>query len=108
MDFLTPKEAIGHTLALKTSHPLHRSGTKGPAEPGSGNTFGNMLIEGLNDVNSRQQEGMNLMQQMVIDPESVDTHDVTIALAQANLSLSITKEVVERAVKAYREIISIR
>ena len=108
MEFLTPQEAIGHTLSLKTSHPLHRSGTNAPVESGAGNTFGNLLIEGLNNVNGMQQEGMNLMQQMVIDPESVDTHDVTIALAKANLSLSITREVVDRAVKAYKEIISIR
>ena len=39
---------------------------------------------------------------MITDPESVDVHDVTIALAEANLSLSMTKAIIDRAIRAYR------
>jgi flagellar hook-basal body complex protein FliE len=45
---------------------------------------------------------------MVTDPTSVNVEDVTIALAEANLSLSMTKAVVDRALAAYREIINVR
>ena len=45
---------------------------------------------------------------MITDPDSVDVHDVTIALAEANLALSMTKAVVDRALAAYREIINVR
>jgi flagellar hook-basal body complex protein FliE len=38
----------------------------------------------------------------------VDTHDVTIAAAKANLSLSITKNVVDRVIQGYREISTLR
>jgi flagellar hook-basal body complex protein FliE len=45
---------------------------------------------------------------MVTDPKSVNVEDVTIALADANLALSMTKAIVDRALAAYREIINIR
>ena len=51
---------------------------------------------------------MNLSQKMVTDPGSVNVEDVTIALADANLALSMTKAIVDRALAAYREIINIR
>jgi flagellar hook-basal body complex protein FliE len=45
---------------------------------------------------------------MITDPDSVNVHDVTVALAEANLALSMTKAVVDRALAAYREIINVR
>jgi flagellar hook-basal body complex protein FliE len=51
---------------------------------------------------------VNLAQQMITDPDAVDVHTVTIALAEANLALSMTKAVVDRALAAYREIINVR
>ena len=45
---------------------------------------------------------------MIIDPESVDPHDVTIAMAKANTALALTKAVVDKSLRAYKEIISIR
>ena len=35
---------------------------------------------------------------MLVDPDSVDAHDVTIAMAKANLSLNITRTVLDRVV----------
>ena len=51
---------------------------------------------------------MQKSQAMVTDPDSVDVHEVTIALAEANLALSITKAVADRALRAYQEIINVR
>jgi flagellar hook-basal body complex protein FliE len=51
---------------------------------------------------------MDLSQAMVTDPNSVNVEDVTIALADANLALSMTKAIVDRALAAYREIINVR
>jgi flagellar hook-basal body complex protein FliE len=45
---------------------------------------------------------------VIINPDSVDPHDVTIAMAKANTSLQMTKTILDSALKAYREIISIR
>ena len=59
-------------------------------------------------MNDSQLKSMDLTQQMVTNPDSVNVHDVTIALAEANLSLSMTKAIVDRALAAYREIINVR
>jgi flagellar hook-basal body complex protein FliE len=45
---------------------------------------------------------------MLTDPDSVDPHDVTIAMAKANLSLNITRTVMDRIVKGWKEIINTR
>jgi flagellar hook-basal body complex protein FliE len=70
--------------------------------------FGRVLARVFGDVNDKQRIASQLGQQMITDPDSVNVHDVTIAMAEANLSLSMTKVIVDRALRAYREIISTR
>jgi len=48
------------------------------------------------------------MEAMLIDPDSVDAHDVTIAMAKANMSLNITRTVLDRVVRAWKDIINTR
>ncbi|MFP4484048.1 MAG: flagellar hook-basal body complex protein FliE [Spirochaetota bacterium] len=74
----------------------------------AGSDFNRMLFDSLNEVNGYQQEHENLSVQSIINPDSVDPHDVTLAAAKANLSLSITKSVVDRVLQAYREITNLR
>ena len=62
----------------------------------------------LGGVNDSQLKAMSLSQKMVTDPNSVNVEDVTIALADANLAISMTKAIVDRALAAYREIINVR
>jgi flagellar hook-basal body complex protein FliE len=100
---------------MARSNPLHLAGIgESPvaADQGTGTgieqTFGNLLLSALGSVNNDQVTAMDLSQQMITDPTSVNVEDVTIALAEANLSLSLTKAVVDRALAAYREIINVR
>ncbi len=67
-----------------------------------------MVVDALNEANSLAQESTRLTEQYIINPDSVDVHDVTIAMGKANLAISMTKSVVDGAIKAYREIINIR
>lgn len=76
-------------------------------EPGQ-SEFGKMVMDSMETVNSMQKESDALFQKMVTDPDSVDPHDVTVAMAKATMSLNMTKTVVDRAVKAYKDIISLR
>jgi flagellar hook-basal body complex protein FliE len=71
-------------------------------------SFGELLLNALNGVNDSQVKSMDLTQQMITAPDSVNVHDVTIALAEANLAISMTKSIVDRALAAYREIINVR
>ena len=63
-------------------------------------------VRALAGVNNDQHTAMELTQQMLTDPDSVDVHHVTIALAEATMSLEMTKAVVDAALQAYRQIIS--
>jgi flagellar hook-basal body complex protein FliE len=70
--------------------------------------FGNLLLKALDDVNTLQLEPERLNEKMLTAPNSVDIHDITLASAKATLSLSITKELMDRAIRAYKEIINVR
>ena len=120
MAFIDPTQAVGDIVKLARTNPRHLAGA-GEAVPAStaGGTaataggiseqsFGDLLMGALGNVNDSQLKAMNLSQKMVTDPGSVNVEDVTIALADANLALSMTKAIVDRALAAYREIINIR
>jgi flagellar hook-basal body complex protein FliE len=112
MDLLNPAQAFGDVVKLARTDPRHIGGA-GAVQPaakdgGVEQRFGDMLLAALGSVNQSQLKGMDMAQAMVTDPDSVDVHDVTIALAEANLAISMTKAIVDRALTAYREIINVR
>ena len=111
MNFLSGLETKGHVIELKRSDPRHLPGSAMPAaqtpdSPEEG--FGALFFQAIGQVNDLQQKSMNLTQSMITDPDSVDIHDITVAIAEANLSLSMTKTIMDRAIRAYREIINTR
>ena len=71
-------------------------------------SFSDYLMEAANYVNEKQQSSSDMAEKLVLDPDSVDVHDVTIAMAEANLSLSIAQTVIERLTKAWTEITTTR
>jgi flagellar hook-basal body complex protein FliE len=103
-------EALGDVVTVARTNPKHLAGVgeSTTEKKGVEAAFGELLLNALNGVNDSQVTAVNLAQQMITDPESVDVHTVTIALAEANLALSMTKAVVDRALAAYREIINVR
>ncbi len=112
MALLDPTQATGDIVKLARTNPLHLAGAGEQAAAGGSTSveqkFGDMLLSALGSVNDSQVTAMSLAQQMVTDANSVNVEDVTIALADANLALSMTKAIVDRALAAYREIINIR
>ena len=110
VDILSSNQVSGDLIDMKRTNPLHLNseGKLAPLEKNGEVSFEDMIMEALNGVNSDQMESSNLMEQMITDPDSVDTHDLTIALAKADMSLNVTKAVIDRAVKAYKEITSLR
>lgn len=107
--YLDPAQVSGHTFNLARTDPRHFAGQLDSfvAQSGSGG-FGQMLLDSLGQVNAHQQTAEQLAVAAIVDPESVNAHDVTIAEAQANMSLSIAKSVVDKVVQAYREISNVR
>jgi flagellar hook-basal body complex protein FliE len=112
MDFISPRSLEGHHVALKQTDPRHLPGRTGRETAPSASTpeegFGVLLARALNGVNSLQHKAMEKTQAMITAPDTVDIHDVTIALAEANMALSVTKAIVDKAIRSYQEIINVR
>ncbi len=113
MAFIDPAQAMGTSVKMARTDPRHLAGigeALSVSAPASGveQKFGDLLAHALGDVNASQLKAMDLSQRMVTEPGSVNVEDVTIALADANLALSMTKAIVDRALAAYREIINVR
>ena len=110
MDLLSLKQLTGNVIELKTSDPRHIHGRSSCIKPSDSpeENFGKLFTRALSQVNDLQHKSMNLTQAMITDPDSVDIHDVTIAIAEATLSLSMTKSIMDGAIRAYREIINTR
>jgi flagellar hook-basal body complex protein FliE len=110
MALLDMTQATGDIVKMARTNPLHLAGT-GAAEAsckeaGVEQSFGELLMSALGNVNGSQLTAMDLSQKMITDSSSVNVEEVTIALANANMALSMTKSIVDRALSAYREIIN--
>ena len=109
MAFLSALQVSGDAISLARTHSSHIPGLNDPkAAAGEKGDFGALLMKAIGGVNQLQTESNNLGMQMVINPDSVDAHDVTIAMSKANLAVSMTKSVVDRALQAYSSIINMR
>ncbi len=107
---LFSNQVSGHIVPLQRTNDSHMAGklTK-PQQQNNGNLdFGQMVFDKLQEANGTAQQSAQLTQQFITDPDSVDAHDVTIAMSKANFAVSLTKSVVDGALKAYREISNLR
>ena len=71
-------------------------------------TFEEAMLGALDKVSAYQQFASNLHQAAIVDPDSVDVHDVTIAQAEASMALNITRNVLTRLVQSWRDLINVR
>ena len=111
MDLLSSLSAQGGQIEQLRTDPRHFdvNGKTGPL-PSSDNkvSFQDALMTAMEGVNGDQIKATDLYQKMITDPNSVDAHDVTLAGAQAQMSLNLAKNVIERGLQAYRDIINMR
>ena len=70
----------------------------------SSGSFESYLVKALKDVNGNQLEVNRVTEQLITDPDSVDVHDVTTAMAKAQLSLNLAQTVLDRLVTGWNEI----
>ena len=69
-----------------------------------GKTFSELLDKASDTVNLSER----MSEQFIFDPQSIDHHDVTIAVAEANMAVTMTKAVTDGVIRAYKEIINLR
>lgn len=77
----------------------------GAAAPSS---FEDALLKALDGVSASQAKSDDILTKMVADPDSVDVQDVTIAMAEANMSLNLAKTILSRVVTAWKDVINTR
>jgi flagellar hook-basal body complex protein FliE len=115
---LAPSSAANLTQLARTN-PMHytANGVAGilnddssEAEGSSagGASFQDALLKAMDGVSSSQNKSDNLLQKVVADPNSVDAQDVTIAMAEANMSLNLAKTILSRIVTAWKDVINTR
>ena len=66
------------------------------------------MLKALDSVNTDQQKSNDLIEQMLVDPDSVDAHEITIGMAEASLSLNLAKTLLSRVVTAWKDVINTR
>jgi flagellar hook-basal body complex protein FliE len=71
-------------------------------------TFEDAMLQALDNVSGKQQYASYLQQEAIINPDSVDVHDITTAQAKASMELSITRNILSRLVQGWRDLINIR
>jgi len=109
MKIFSAADVIGDQIQLKTLHAGHLGADgKMPVSENDAGDFKSMLLKALEGVNTQQITSDQLTTKLITDPDSVNAHEVTIAMAKAEMSLSLTKSVLDTAIKAYKEIISLR
>ena len=67
-------------------------------------TFESYLVKAVSEMNGQQLEVNRVQEQLITDPDSVDIHDVTTAMAKAQMSLSLAQTVIDRLVTGWNEL----
>ena len=110
---------------LKQTHPKHMSvpdspyfgsGTKiihlektvGAEGITRAGTFEHAMLQALDKVSGAHNFASKLQQEAIINPDSVDIHDVTLAQAQSDMALGITRNILSRLVQGWRDLINTR
>ncbi len=71
-------------------------------------SFETFLMEAVNTVNSQQLDVTKVQEQLITNPDDVDIHDVTIAMAKARQSLNLAQTVIDRLVTGWHAITTTR
>ncbi len=110
MALTNPRHLMPNSVArLGSGEALANLGSQVGADAAlQSGSFEDAMLKALDAVNTDQQDSTALMEEMLINPDSVDAHDVTTAMAKANLSLNITRVVLDRMVRGWKEIINAR
>lgn len=98
--------AIGAVSSGEAPLALRLGGAPTAAPQASGG-FSDILMYGLRGVDEKVATADKLVQQFAID-DSIPVHQVTIALAEARVSVELAMQVRARLVEGYRELMNMQ
>jgi len=71
-------------------------------------TFEQAMLQALDKVSGSQQYASALHAEAIVNPDSIDAHDVSIAQEMATMSFGITRNILSRLVQGWRDLINTR
>jgi flagellar hook-basal body complex protein FliE len=115
-DYSTQMAATHSRHMLPPDSPFFNSGNKmlhlrdtiGAQGITRAGTFEDAMLQALDRVSGAQLNASHLQTQAIINPGSVDIHDITIAQAEASMALGITRNILSRLVQSWRDLINTR
>ncbi|MDR1252324.1 MAG: flagellar hook-basal body complex protein FliE [Treponema sp.] len=123
--YISADAVKNYQVSMLRTHPKHMGPPDSPYTGGGNNilslekkigaegitragTFEQAMLQALDKVSAVQQSVSVLEKEAVINPDSVDIHDITIAQAEASMSLNITRNILSRLVQGWRDLINTR
>ena len=83
---MSPIEKLNRTEQTTEAASIQRAGQS--------KSFQSYLLDALSTVNSQQLDVTAVQEKLITDPDDVDIHDVTIAMAKARQSLNLAQTVI--------------
>lgn len=110
MKILSNSQISGDIVKMNSVYNNHitDSGTAPKKGEKVVSAFADMFNSAINEVNDLELKSTELANKMAVDPDSVDIHDVQIAAEEAEMAVLMTKGVIDRVIKAYKEITNLR
>jgi flagellar hook-basal body complex protein FliE len=71
-------------------------------------SFSEVMLKAIDKVSDYQTRVSDLETAAMTDPSSIDAHDLTVAQAEAGLSLNTARTILSRLTQAWRDIINTR
>jgi flagellar hook-basal body complex protein FliE len=71
-------------------------------------SFESAMLRAIDQVSASGNFASALTEAAITDPDSIDPHDLTIAQAEAQMSLNITRTILNRIVQGWRDLINTR
>lgn len=70
--------------------------------------FNKYLLDAVKSMNSQQLDASAAGQRLLTEPDSIEAHDVAIAMAKARMSLNLAQTVIDRIVSGWNDITTTR
>ena len=123
--YVSAAAAKDYSVSMVKTHPGHMLPPDSPYF-GSGNkvialekkisaehvtgagTFEHAMLQALDKVSGVDKAASQIALDALLNPDSVDIHDVTMAQAEAGMSLDITRNILSRLVQGWRDLINTR
>jgi flagellar hook-basal body complex protein FliE len=132
MTIYRPELVHGDKVPMTVTHPRHMVPVKGDFSVGGkvvngqgaliaelsnkigaeavvrSGTFEDAMLRAVDKVSASQNLAAVMAQTAITEPDSIDPHDLTIAQAEAQMSLNITRTILNRIVQGWRDLINTR